>query len=111
MNQNDANANFGGVVISDDENLGDTATVTDDNTVAQSGDDYVANNLEDLSESSTTLEKYNNLDNVFIINGKNLNTSELDSIDESTTFIIENADLIIDENVAYDYNVAFIVRG
>lgn len=105
----DDNNNFGGVVVTDEAGLGDNITVDDTglrDDIAQEAVDLAGESWEDLSLPSTTLEAYNGLDNVFIINGTDLSTADLPtSISQSTTFIIENADLIVDANISYPYNV------
>lgn len=105
----DDNNNFGGVVVADEAGLGDNTTVDDTglrDDIAQEAEDLSAQSWEDLSLPSNTLEAYNGLDNVFIINGSDITTADLPaSISQSTTFIIENADLIIDANIDYSYNV------
>ncbi len=110
---NDTN-NFGGVVISDGSTSGDNAAVNSSDANDQARDennDLRETVITDLSDPSSTLKAYNGNDNIFIINGTDLKTSALpDSIEKSTTFIVENANLIVDADVNYDHNVWFIVR-
>jgi uncharacterized repeat protein (TIGR01451 family) len=74
----------------------------------------VENNSLDTSTATTTLEKFNGLDNVFIIKWTNLETSSLswlNSLTEGRTYIIEDADLIINSDISSNKNIAFVVKN
>lgn len=65
-------------------------------------------NLTSLDQVSTN---YNGIDNVFIVKGKNLHlTSSTSSNVGSRTYIIEDGDLVIKEDLVFADNVAFVVK-
>ena len=64
------------------------------------------------SLESAELKSYNGLQNVFILKGKNLVIDSIPSgLRGATTYIVEGGDLVINGNLLYSENIAFVVKG
>jgi hypothetical protein len=59
------------------------------------------------------MNPYNGIANVYVIDNKNLHPTNADlaGLSGPTTYIINNADLVIEEDLTPSFPVAFIVRG
>ena len=67
--------------------------------------------VKNTTTITTSFEKYNGLDNVWIIRNYNAtlsNTFVLPSV--PTTYIIEGGNLTIDRNIETNTNIAFVVK-
>ena len=90
-----------------------SANTTDDTQIVEDASEYnTDSNIIDTT-TSTSFEKYNGLDNVFIKSGDTNISDIMDNytIDKPMTFIIDNWDLTIDENVYASHNIAFVVKN
>ncbi len=121
------NTNFVGVSATDDTNSissnVEALNNSDSEAVANIKDEKdvyeqsVSNVVEDSTLSATSTvysfsDKYNGLDNVYIVKGKNVEISSIPAgITESTTFIVEWGNLTITGNIETNENVAFVVKG
>jgi hypothetical protein len=57
-------------------------------------------------------QKYNGLNNVYIVTGKNVELSSMPAlVTGATTFIVEGGNLKITGNMSSTHNVAFVVKG
>lgn len=64
------------------------------------------------SLTDSALENYNGIENVFIIKGQNLVIDSIPaSLKGARTYIVEDGNLMINGNLSYTDNIAFIVRG
>ena len=57
-------------------------------------------------------ENYNGIDNVFILRNKNfvINSNIFSTLNGSRTYVIENWDLVINSNITFSDNIAFVVK-
>ncbi|MCD5375212.1 hypothetical protein LR010_02030, partial [Candidatus Gracilibacteria bacterium] len=95
----------------DGSDSGAVTAITDEKDVYEQA---VENDSLDTSSATATLEKYNGLDNVFIIKGANLETStlgDLNSLSEGRTYIVEDANLVINSDINANKNIAFVVKN
>jgi hypothetical protein len=65
------------------------------------------------SQNISDFTNYNWISNAFILKDTKFTISErtLYNLTWARTYIIENADLIINSNISYDDNIAFVVKG
>jgi hypothetical protein len=58
-------------------------------------------------------ENYNGMSNVFILKNKNFKVlgDTFDSLAGERTYIIDEGTLIIEDDIVYPSNIAFVVRG
>lgn len=76
----------------DTENLSDT--------------NWVINSISDFND------KYNGLDNIFVVRNSNVNLWDTDlNLDEATTYIIDWGNLYINWNIKANKNIAFVVKN
>ncbi|MCH2189141.1 hypothetical protein MK079_04920, partial [Candidatus Gracilibacteria bacterium] len=120
-------SNFVGSAVGNNaEGLSETSEVTDAPSVTQvTGnleiDESTLNDIFDSVSASlvTTVsnvsefENYNDLENVYVVSGANFRVpSDLNSqVSGPVTFIVQNGNILIEQNIEYDDNIAFIVQN
>ena len=117
------NKNFVGTSTSDSVISSHADSITDSTAVDKVEDEK--DNYEKAVDSVTNTTvgsgnayfsdfgKYNGLDNVYIITGKNviINSGDFVAPTEPTTYIVEGGNLTINENINSNANIAFVVKG
>ena len=89
--------------------------IVEDATKYQDESSAIDNNL--VSDSNVTTlgditDKYNGLDNVFILKNANVTLGDTDlTLSEPTTYIIDGGNLNIDWNIKANKNIAFVVKN
>ena len=101
-------------------------TIDDVSIVSDISDDGIAaqGSLNDLLDDTGTpslitttdledFESYNGIENVFILKEKNFRvlSDTFNSIAGARTYIIENGNLLIDDDIDYPSNIAFVVKS
>jgi uncharacterized repeat protein (TIGR01451 family) len=117
------NTNFVGTSVGDGVSS-NTQEVTSTNAVdaAEEESNEYKQAVESVTDTTATTtstvssfvdtNKYNGLDNVYIIKGKNVTLDSMPSqVNESTTFIVEGGNLTITGDMVTNENVAFVVKG
>jgi uncharacterized repeat protein (TIGR01451 family) len=99
----------------------DTATKTkvewESGAIAKSTSAVTATNttasiITSLGTLDAAAYKYNGMDNVYIVKGQNLSISSIPSyLSGPRTYIVEDADLVINGDLTYADNIAFVVKG
>ena len=96
-------------------NIGNNGTVTGD-TYTNAWSEWISYNdnatdFNNIAWANWTFKEYNWLDNVYYSNGNTtIDLTIINNINKSTTFIVENGDLTIDNNIVSNFNIAFIVK-
>lgn len=121
----DENKNFVWAWVSTWDISSYSVDVTDSESVEEISDEWESYNensivdydIEDTVTTTTTyniseFENYNWIENAFILTDSNfvVNSSTLDWLSGSRTYVIENGDLIIEDDVDYSDNIAFVVK-